>query len=147
MTASVVVPGGPADAEALFYAPGRRAAWVDGFAHVVSLRGPWPEPGSALTWRSPPGGRGPVREKIVARTPGGGSTIEIEDERLSGVELVAFAPAGDGTRVSLSLEYRLKDHTPLTPVIDHFVRRSLREGLRRSPARFARERAADLELR
>ena len=145
-SASVLVVGRVSDAEELFYTPARRVAWWDGFGHVIATDGAWPSAGASLTWTSPPGGRGPVREKMVELTPREGSTIEVEDEKLTGIQTVAFSPAGDQVRVTVSLEFRLKDSTPLTPLVGFFVRRSKGEELRRSLARFARERAADAEL-
>jgi hypothetical protein len=60
---------------------------------------------------------------------------------------VAFQPAEDGVEVALELDYELKERNALTPVTDLlFIRRALRDSLRRSLVRFARERRADIEL-
>jgi hypothetical protein len=60
---------------------------------------------------------------------------------------VRFERLVDGTLVALELEYRLKDRNPLTPVVDLlFIRRSLRDSLRRTLERLARELKADAEL-
>ena len=56
---------------------------------------------------------------------------------------VAFAPLDNEVRVVLTLEYRLKERTP--PLVDRFfVRRVLGDSLRRTLARFANERRAEL---
>jgi hypothetical protein len=60
---------------------------------------------------------------------------------------VEFQRLADGTVVGLQLDYRLKERNPLTPVIDLlFIRRSLRDSLRRTLERLARELKADAEL-
>ena len=46
--------------------------------------------------------------------------------------------------MSLTLEYTLKDRTPLTPILDLvFIRRALRDSLQRTLARFGHERRAE----
>ena len=51
---------------------------------------------------------------------------------------------GDQVRVSLTLEYTLKNRTPITPILDlAFIRRALRDSLRRTLARFGHERRAE----
>jgi hypothetical protein len=73
--------------------------------------------------------------------------LDVEDERLMGTQSVAFEPAGEAVRVTLSLEYELKERNPLTPLIDAlFVRRALVASLRRTLTRFAHERRAEIEL-
>jgi Polyketide cyclase / dehydrase and lipid transport len=146
VSATTIVPGRAAEAEALWYDPDRWAAWIDGFGHLVKLEG-WPEAGGRRVWDSPPRGRGRVVERVTAYEPRSGQALEVEDERLMGAQSVAFEPVGDEVRVTLALEYELKQRTPLTLLIDPlFIRRSLRESLRRTLARFAHERRAELEL-
>jgi len=145
-SASAVVPGPVAEVEALFYDAHRWPAWLDGFGSVVSLEGPWPARGAVLSWQSRPGGRGRVRERVAAHLPGEGQALEIEDERLEGTQSVAFAEGDGAVRVTLELDYRLKERNAVTPLVDLlFVRRALNASLQRSLARFARERAADAE--
>jgi hypothetical protein len=147
VSATVTVPGRAAEAEALWYDPDRWPAWVDGFGHVVKLEGDWPGVGSRLVWDSPPRGRGRVVERVTAYRPREGQVLDVEDERLMGTQSVAFEPAGEAVRVTLSLEYGLKERNPLTPLIDPlFVRRALRASLRRTLTRFAHERRAEIEL-
>ena len=144
-SASTVVPGRPAEAEALWYDRHRWPAWVDGFGHIVRLEGAWPDVGARLVWQSPAKGRALVQERVVSYEPRMGQTVEVEDERLLGTRTVAFEPLGDQVRVTAALEYELKQTGPLTPVLDAaFVRRGLRESLRRTLVRFGHERRAEL---
>ena len=143
VAASALVPGGVADAEALWYDRHRWPSWVDGFGHLAKLEGDWPRPGARLLWESRPGGRGLVSERVTAYEPGRGQTLAVEDEKLQATQTVFFEPAGDGVRVTLGLDYRLKrGFTPL--LVRVFTRRALRASLRRTLTRFARERRGDL---
>jgi hypothetical protein len=48
--------------------------------------------------------------------------------------------------VSLTLEYRLKAGSPITPILDLlFIRRAVRDSLQRTLARFGHERQAEAE--
>ena len=145
-TASVDVPGLASEAEALWYDPVRWAAWVDGFGHVVELSEGWPAQGTR-EWSSTPGGRGLVRETVTAYEPRSGQSLVVEDSRLRGTERVEFSPRPDAVRVTLTLEYELKDANPLSRLFDRaFVRGGVVASLRRTLARFARERRGDIEL-
>jgi len=145
--ASTVVPGPLGEAEALWYDRGRWPNFVDGFSHVVSTEGEWPREGARLIWDSTPHGRGRVVERVTSHEPGRGQTAEVEDERLRGLQRVEFAPAHGGVQVALTLEYGIKNSTPVTPLVDAlFVRRAIRDTLRRTLARYARERVADRDL-
>jgi hypothetical protein len=146
--AAVVVAGPVDEVEALLYEPALWPSWVDGFAHLAGLEGPWPDPGAVLEWNARPGGRGRVRERVTERLPGTGQVLDVEDERLWGTQRLGLAPRGDRVHVSITLEYNLKERNALTPLVDAlFVRRSLSASLRRSLTRFARERAAAADLR
>ena len=145
--ASISVPGRAADAEALWYDPHRWQAWVDGFGHVVSLSDGWPRRGAELVWDSPPGGRGRVTERVVHYEMRLGQTLEVEDATMTGTQKVTFEPGPDEVEVTLSLEYRIKDHTAFTPVVDLlFVRRAMTDALRRTVTRFANERKAEIQF-
>jgi len=145
--ASISVPGRAADAEALWYDPHRWQAWIDGFGHVVSLSDGWPNRGAELVWESPPGGRGRVTERVVAYEMRTGQTLEVEDATMTGTQKVAFEPGPEAVEVTLSLEYRIKDRTALTPVVDLlFVRRAMTDALRRTVTRFANERKAEIQF-
>ncbi len=145
--AAVNVPGLASEAEALWYEPQRWPAWVDGFGHVVRLEGAWPAPGSRAVWNSKPGGRGRVVERVSAYEARAGQTLAVEDEQLQGTQTVSFEPREDGVEVALELEYELKHGNALTPLTDvMFIRRALRDSLRRSVTRFAHELRSDREL-
>jgi hypothetical protein len=145
--ASISVPGRAAEAEALWYDPHRWQAWIDGFGHVVSLSDDWPARGAELVWDSPPGGRGRVVERVVAYEMRTGQTLEVEDATMTGRQKVVFKPGPESVEVTLSLEYRIKDRTPMTPVVDVlFVRRAMSDALRRTVTRFANERKAEIQF-
>jgi len=142
--ASVTVPGRAQEAEALWLDEARWASWVDGFGHVVVKDADWPAPGTRLRWASPPRGRGLVEERALEHVPAERLVLAVEDERLNGTQEVHFQPAEDDeVTIVLTLEYSLKERTP--PLVDRFfVRRALRDSLRRTVTRFANERLAEL---
>ena len=145
--ASISVPGRAAEAEALWYDPHRWQAWVDGFGHVVSLSDGWPDRGAELVWESPPGGRGRVTERVVAYEMRMGQTLEVEDATMTGRQTVKFEPGPEAVVITLSLEYRIKDRTPFTPIVDLlFVRRAMADALRRTVTRFSNERKAEIQF-
>lgn len=141
--ATLTVPGRAVEAERIWYDRTRWASWIDGFGHVSSLTGEWPHRGARLEWVSPPGGRGLVREVVTGYEPRLGQTLEVEDERLRGTQRVAFEPGPDSTKITLTLEYELKERRAVTPVVDVlFIRRAMNDSLRRTLRRFATELAA-----
>ena len=142
VSVTTTVPGRVVDAEELWYDPNRWAAWIDGFGHVAKLEGEWPQVGARLLWDSRPQGRGRVLERVVAYEPRSGQSVAVEDEKLAGLQTVAFEPVGDEIRVSLTLEYSLKEGNKLLDLL--FIRRSLRDSLNRTLTRFAHERRAEV---
>jgi Polyketide cyclase / dehydrase and lipid transport len=147
VSASVVVPGRPEEAEALWVDPTRWASWIDGFGHVITLEGDWPAVGARVLWESPPAGRGRVQERVVAYESRTGQTLEVEDNTMSGRQRVEFTPAADHVDVKLSLTYEIKDRKLITPVVDLlFVRRAMNDALRRTLTRFANERKAEIQF-
>ena len=93
-------------------------------------------------WESRPGGRGRVVERVTAYEARIGQTLEVEDEQLRATQRVSFEPGPDGVEVALELEYELKDRNPFTPLTDAlFIRRALRDSLKRTLLRFARRAA------
>jgi hypothetical protein len=140
------VPGLAYDAEELWYDPQRWPAWVDGFGHVVSLSDGWPHEGARSVWESKPGGRGRVTERVTAYEARVGQTLVVDDAKLRGTQRVTFTPGPEGVEVALELEYALKERSALTPITDVlFIRRALRDSLKRTLLRFARERQGDLD--
>ena len=142
VSVTTTVPGRVIDAEELWYDPHRWAAWIDGFGHVAKLEGEWPQVGARLLWDSRPQGRGRVLERVVAYEPRSGQSVAVEDEKLTGLQTVAFEPVGEEIRVSLTLEYSLKEGNRLLDIL--FVRRALRDSLNRTLTRFSHERRAEL---
>ena len=146
ISASTLVPGPVAEAEALWLDLARWPTFVDGFAAVVQQDPGWPGEGTKLVWRSTPHGRGTVHERVTARGPLD-YEVEFHDDTLSGTQRVEFAAHGEHTRITLDMEYRIEDPTALTPIVDLlFVRRAIRDALRRTVVRFAREREGDIAL-
>ncbi len=74
--------------------------------------------------------------------------MAVEDSQLRGEQTLAFAPRGDDElELRLELTYTLKQEGPLMGVTDLlFIRRALRDSLRREVDRFAIELATDREL-
>jgi hypothetical protein len=147
-SASVDLPGFRAsEAEALWYDLSRWPTFVDGYAHVVSSTGDWPAAPSTLVWQSTPAGRGRVVERVTEYEPRLGQTAQVDDPKMNAIQKVAFEPSGDGVKVTLSMDYTLKEGGPLKPFTDFlFIRRAITDSLRRTVARFARELRSDAEL-
>jgi hypothetical protein len=125
-------------AEELWYDTGRWPTFVDGLAHIAKVEGDWPREGRVL-WDAKVDGRGRVDERVVDHEARVGQTVAIEDDKITGTQRVAFEPTGDGCKVSLTLEYRLKMDPPTRQVIDVFARRPLRDSLKRTLQRFRHE--------
>ena len=144
--AAIEVGGSVEGAEALWYDLQRWPTFIDGFARVVRAEG-WPAAGGTLVWDSTPAGRGRVVEQVTAQVAGEGQTAEVEDPRLSGTQTVAFTALENGVGVTLSLDYKLKQGGPLRALADvFFIGRAIRDSLRRTLVRFARELDAAAEL-
>lgn len=145
--AEVVVGLPPERAQALWTNLDRWPTFVEGFARVVRLSGDWPEAGSKLMWESSPGGRGRVTERVSASAPGAFAT-EVLEERLHGTQALAFEAVEQGTRVTLRLEYGLTSSGPLAALTDLlFIRRAVRDSLRRTLRRYAVEAQEEAGLR
>ena len=146
--AVIELPAQVSAAEALWYDVRRWPSFVDGFAHVDKTEGDWPREGARVRWASLPNGRGLVQERVVRYEVRAGQTVEVEDPQLTGTQVVTFTPKPESTsELEIVLDYRLKNRTPFTPVVDAlFVRRALNDMLRRTLARFRRELRGDLEL-
>jgi hypothetical protein len=113
----------------------RWATFVEGFARVVERDDAWPAEGAKVVWESSPQGRGRVTEKIVERTSDA-IKAHVFEERLHGTQT---ARAANG-RFQLTLDYELESGGPLRGLTDTlFIRRALRDMLRRTVRRFAVE--------
>jgi hypothetical protein len=125
------------EAERCWYDTARWPMWVDELAHVISVEGDWPRLGSVITWQSGPNGRGRVTERVIGYEDLEGYTVEVEDDSIKGEQTVSFDPADDGVEVGLTLRYRIKKRTPLTPLIDTlFVRRIMITSLEKTLGNF-----------
>lgn len=149
---TVTVPRPPAEAMELWTDLDRWPAFIDGFARTVQVDPSWPKVGAELVWQSTRGGRGRVVERVEsyeAPPPGpevalqshpGRLVTRVAEEALTGEQTVTFAPAPEGARVELALEYELARAGPLGGLTDVlFIRRALRDALRRTLGRFAGE--------
>ena len=143
-SASIVVPGPASEAEALV----RPAALAGLDRRLRPRRRARPRvarPGAPAVGL-PPGGRGRVLERVTAYEPRGGQTLQVEDERLRGIQRVAFAPGSDAVTITLSLDFRLKQRTRWPGCPTRF--RAARACRVAAPhaGRFARERRGDMEV-
>ncbi len=144
ITRATELPGPISAAEDLWYDLNRRASFVEGFGHVVTVDGDWPRPGSRVLWDAPPNGRGRVAETVDAFEARAGQTVHIEDAQLRGTQTITFAPAGDGrVRVTVGLSWTLKEGNLVTDWL--LVRRKVGEALRRTLAKYRIERLSDLD--
>ena len=145
--AGVDVPGPVEAAEQLWYDTSRWPSFIDGFGRLVKVEGGWPAPGSRVVWDSTPAGRGRVVERVVEHQPAVGQALAVEDASLRGTQRVRFEQLQDGTAVGLELDYQLKQRGPLRALVDLlFIRRAVRDSLRRTLTRFSRELSSELEL-
>ena len=143
--ANVELP--PAAALELWLDTERWPMFVDGLARVERRSQGWPEPGSSLVWQSRPGGRGRVTVEVLELEPPSRVVVRVADETLSGTETAVFEPTDHGSVVDVALDYALNDGGPLKAVTDAiFIRRALRDSIRRTLGRFAVEAAEDAAL-
>ena len=145
--ARATVPLRPDGALALWSDVDRWPTFVEGFARVVERSPGWPGEGERVSWESNAGGRGRVTEKVLERGADHFSTM-IFEEAMMGRQTLRAVPHAAGAEVELSLEYTLTKYGPLSVVADAlFIRRALRDALRRTLARFAVEAEEEAGLR
>ena len=147
VSAAAVVPLAPTEARALWTDTARWASFVEGFGHVAETRGEWPGEGAQVVWMSTPGGRGRVTEKVVDDSEFRFAT-RISEEAMQGEQSAEFAPADEGgTRVDLRIDYELTSGGPFQVVSDVlFIRRALRDALKRTLRRYVTEATEEAEL-
>jgi hypothetical protein len=139
----------PKQAFELWTNPDRWPTFLEGFGHVLEVDPAWPGPGAKAVWDSTPGGRGRVTEIVLERGEGRLLTQVFEDA-LSGTQTFAVQPAagGGGAIVELTLEYELARGGPFRGISDViFIRRALRDALRRTVRRFEVEAEEEAGLR
>jgi Polyketide cyclase / dehydrase and lipid transport len=141
------LPLAPEAAIGLWADVGRWASFVEGFGRTVEHSPGWPAEGERVIWESTPGGRGRVTEKVVESAGDRFSTMVFEDA-LMGRQTLLAVPVPEGSEVELSLEYTLNKWGPLSGVADVlFIRRALRDALRRTLARLTVEAEDEAGLR
>ena len=144
--AGEVVSVDPQAARALWADVRRWPTFVEGFAHVVEASRDWPAEGARLVWQSNPAGRGRVTEKVV-ESDAERLRTQVYEDALVGEQTVTFEPTEEGTRMELRLEYELARSGPLRGIADVlFIRRALRDALRRTLGRFAVEAEEEAAL-
>jgi hypothetical protein len=145
--AATVVPLAPEGALSLWTDVDRWPTFVEGFARPLELSGEWPAKGARVVWESGPGGRGRVTEKVLEHGTGRFET-RVSEEALQGRQALSVSEDAEGTRVELSLDYELTKYGPLRAVADVlFIRRALRDALRRTLRRYATEAREEAGLR
>jgi polyketide cyclase/dehydrase/lipid transport protein len=137
----------PAEALALWSDVDRWPSFVEGFARQLEQTAEWPQPGGRVVWESTPDGRGRVTELVTENAPDRFST-QVFDKAMSGLQTLRALPADDGSEVELSLEYELSRYGPLSGLADAlFIRRALRDSLKRTLFRFSVEAEDQAGLR
>ncbi len=145
--ASVHVPLAPEHAVDLWRDVRRWPSFVEGFARLLDDSQEWPDTGAKVVWESGPGGRGRVTEKVVESSPLRFST-RVAEQRLIGTQAFRAEPADGGALVGVELEYDLTSENPLRGLTDVlFIRRALRDALRRTLGRFKVEAEDEAGLR
>jgi polyketide cyclase/dehydrase/lipid transport protein len=145
-SARSLLPLTPSDALRLWTDVERWPSFVEGFARQLELTEAWPEPGGRVVWESTPDGRGRVTETVVENAPDRFAT-QVYEAALAGTQTLRALPASDGSEVELSLEYELAKYGPLRGVADAiFIRRALRDALRRTLFRFGVEAEEEARL-
>ena len=141
------LPLPPADVLRLWCDVERWPSFVEGFARRLELTEAWPEPGGRVVWESTPDGRGRVTEKVTENAQDHFST-QVYEKALMGTQTLRVLPASDGSEAELSLEYELVRYGPLGGVADAlFIRRALRDALKRTLYRFSVEAEDEAGLR
>jgi uncharacterized membrane protein len=139
--AATYVSLSPEEAYELWTDVRRWPTFIDGFAHPERVDDAWPDKGAKLVWKSVPGGRGTVTERVTHAEPAIAHEVNVFEEKLDGTQRVTFAQAEDGaTRVDLTLDYTVSVGGPLKPIVDVlFIRRAQNDALARTLRRFTTE--------
>lgn len=137
----------PAEALALWSDVDRWPSFVEGYARQLEQTAEWPQPGGRVVWESTPDGRGRVTERVTENAPDRFST-QVFDKAMTGLQTLRAVPADHGSEVELSLEYELSRYGPLSGLADAlFIRRALRDSLKRTLFRFSVEAEDQAGLR
>jgi hypothetical protein len=145
--AGATVPLSPAAALAMWRDVERWPSFVEGYARRLELAPEWPAKGARVVWQSAPDGRGRVTETVVENEADSFS-VQVFEEALMGTQTLRVGPGPDGAEVELTLDYELAKYGPLAGVADAiFIRRALRDALRRTLYRFRIEAEEEASLR
>jgi Polyketide cyclase / dehydrase and lipid transport len=126
----------------------RWASFVEGFVRTLERSPEWPAAGSRVVWESTSAGRGRVTEKVMEGEGPDRFVTTVFEERLNGTQTFRVVESEAGSRAELSLEYRLTKYGPLSAVADAlFIRRAIRDSLRRTLFRFSVEAEEEAGLR
>jgi Polyketide cyclase / dehydrase and lipid transport len=126
----------------------RWASFVEGFARVLELDPDWPAGGAKVVWESSPAGRGRVTEKVMEAEGPDRFVTQVFDERFHGTQTFRVVESEGGSRAELAVEYELTKYGPLRAVADAiFIRRAIRDSLRRTLLRFSVEAEEEAGLR
>lgn len=126
----------------------RWSTFVEGFGRTLERSPEWPSAGARVVWESKPSGRGRVTEKVMEGEGPDRFTTMVFEERLAGTQTFRVVESEAGSRAELALEYRLSKYGPLSVVADAiFIRRAIRDSLRRTLYRFAVEAEEEAGLR
>jgi hypothetical protein len=145
-SARATLPLTPPEVFRLWSDVDRWPSFVEGFARTLEVTEAWPEKGGRVVWESTPTGRGRVTETVI-ETGADRLATQVFEEALAGTQTLRALPASDGSEVELSLEYELAKYGPLRGVADAiFIRRALRDALRRTLVRFRIEAEEEARL-
>jgi hypothetical protein len=126
----------------------RWPSFMEGFARELERSPEWPAGGARVVWESTPAGRGRVTEKVVEGEGPDRFVTQVFEERLHGTQTFRVVESEAGSRAELALEYELTKYGPLRAVADViFIRRAIRDSLRRTLSRFAVEAEEEAGLR
>jgi hypothetical protein len=126
----------------------RWSTFVEGFARILEVDPEWPGGGAKLVWESTPAGRGRVTENVLDGEGPDRFVTRVFEDRLVGTQTFRVVESEAGSRAELSLDYELTKYGPLSAVADAiFIRRAIRDSLRRTLFRFAVEAEEEAGLR
>jgi hypothetical protein len=126
----------------------RWPSFVEGFARELERSPEWPAAGARIVWESTPAGRGRVTEKVAEGEGPDRFVTHVFEERLHGTQTFRVVESEAGSRAELALDYELTKYGPLGAVADViFIRRAIRDSLRRTLSRFAVEAEEEAGLR
>jgi Polyketide cyclase / dehydrase and lipid transport len=126
----------------------RWPSFIEGFARTLERSPDWPAGNARLVWESTPAGRGRVTEKVAQGQGPDRFVTHVYEERLAGTQTFRVVESEAGSRAELSLEYKLTKYGPLSAVADAiFIRRAIRDSLRRTLFRFSVEAEEEAGVR